>query len=482
MDREHNHPDATGMDGQQHGRGASAVAYRAALREAIERAEHEHRAHAGAQPGGSGRGAASVVEVKLAVPADGLEGLKSQIERDERDAEALGHAAGGWAAGVLSDEQRTRAVVSLVASRVNELAIAREDQRSKRVGVLVSLATVTLVAVFAIIGVVFQQAVEEGIDFKVGQAEASIAKTVNEQTAIEVARAQAAFRTEVRGDIVPGEVTTQIEMDRLFLEGMVLSVQFDLGTSFSRTDRDRMVAIMQRFAEAPKITERPGFRTILDKATKAFVAAGSNAEIDRMVELFPDSCWSDAEISRRLMEHYGELLVGTAPVGWDDSWLVQFRQACSSVPIEYEGQRLAFQLLVAACQHGTDSQQVASFIESASRLRAIGDTDLDSRQVFLSTLLSSAHWIFLSKTESGSSQQQVVVFREILEANRPTIYAIADALGAETIGEILLGKITDEARKGQSSEDIGAALFELLDLFADRGDVQQRFAQLLGSN
>lgn len=448
--------------------------YREAMLGAILRAQAEFDS---LEQGGQH---AEQVELKVSITPGHLGAWRNAIERDAEDA----RVRGAWAGEVLSAEERTEAVVSLVAQRVNRLATEREDHRFRRVGLIVgtiaSFTTVAIVGVFAIIGYVFQQAfdrkVEADIEGRMVAIESSLDTTLDERFDAQ----RKAISADIAGNAVPAAVEKQLEIDQLFLEAMILSTRFDLGESYSNSDRDRMIAILEAFQREPAILERPSFITILRNVIDAYVAASNHSHTDKVVGLFPETCWGDAEISATLLEHYGERLAGSSTTDWPEELTVLFEQATAAVSEQFAGAKLAFQLLVATRSDGAPSDRCAEVLDSASLLRPIGADGPDGREVFLDILLNSTHWVFLSRREARSPLRQMQTGREAIDAYRTELYAIADAVRPGLIGDLLVAELINQIRSGRQRDEILAAIDDLMTFFHDRSDVQANLAALRG--
>jgi len=458
----------------------------------------------------SGGGAATAtqdapVEVRIPVSRDKINDLISQVEQDIEAHRALDEAVDDWSEKVLGDEKRAAPVIAMISHRVDTLAKARESQRNTRVGIGVSLGAVTLAAIFAIVGWIFNANLRENVDARVENVRERVDQQIDDVTRLldsavdqipETVGATVnaripSLREELIGETieasdakmserVPEEVTRQLELEQLFLQATILSVQFDLGDQFSNDDRDRMLVLLERFKSEPTITDRQGFAAIVEKTLNSFSAASNESQLDRVVEMYPDVCFGRESISALLMQEYGRRLSShpLPPSKWLPHVTEAFDRACASVPVELESPKLALQLLVATRAEGAPSEIGEEILTSATHLRAPDENAKDGRQIFVDWLLRNTHWAFISKRELPTATRGAETGREAIEAYRSTFYALADAVRPDLLADLVVNNLVNLRKQNHTRQEIREAAATLAELLSDRPEVVEAIGRL----
>jgi hypothetical protein len=222
---------------------------------------------------------------------------------------------------VLEGQELIDYLVERAANDAKAAIIERDDQRKQRVGRIMSL--VALVGVGSIISAlkIFVRSEMDVIQAQVKEASAAFEKRIDEQAVklrLELdAQVQSIVTAEVEKRI--GDVRKTLSDKDKFEKYIELSMELPekLAIIADRKDKyvtgmvEEMVAAARQMAELTHLTRRTRFlratREVIDKLT----AYQRNAEVDQFDDLLGDVMLTDQELCRKLIDHYGQRLVGS---------------------------------------------------------------------------------------------------------------------------------------------------------------------------
>lgn len=438
---------------------------------------------------GLGQPESESVEIKVALTESEIRSL----QRDIRVAACVDEEAGPWSSSVLSDEQNTAAVVAMIASRVDERVRIREARHQMRTNILTGFAALLVTVLFAVVGWMAKATLQENVDRRLDAAQDEFDRRVSRvETTIpglvqgEVDGATKSLQSDTEAAVldtimqnlpmqVEEEVASQTELDRFFLEALILGVQFDLGESFSNSDRDQMMQFLERVHGENSVVGRDSFSSLLQKTVLSFAASSNRVQVDRIYELYPAICTTRTGIAVILLQDYALRLIGS-PLGphlWNTEDAKKFDDIAHSMPSAYEPEVLCLRLLIEARGSGAQTDTAAEILDAAMSMRGDGESD-DPRHDFLSFLIGYAHPSFIARSQSRDALQTAEVVVDVVSTHRDQLYAMSDGVDPELIGKILSGKLNEMIKKGRyTSDEIPHVVQDLLDVFPGRADVRK---------
>ncbi|TMP30847.1 hypothetical protein CWB99_05815 [Pseudoalteromonas rubra] len=123
-------------------------------------------------------------------------------------------------------------------------------------------------------------------------------------------------------DAVKSEVgDIKLQMDGLiaYQQLSALSLKFDLGDSFSNSERDTALSLLAEIKKSGSFEDKEDFTTHLENVASSFTSAFERGSVDKIDDLFRAEMASSRDTTVTMLQHYGRALVVSPEISNRDS-------------------------------------------------------------------------------------------------------------------------------------------------------------------
>lgn len=110
------------------------------------------------------------------------------------------------------------------------------------------------------------------------------------------------------------QATLELESAKLFTQLLALATKLDLSPSFSHTDRDATVRLLEIAVSNKKLRAEPAFDSVLEKVIDSFAAADNHNSVSRIFDLYEVECLRISGVTETLMQHYAMRILASTDV------------------------------------------------------------------------------------------------------------------------------------------------------------------------
>lgn len=101
-----------------------------------------------------------------------------------------------------------------------------------------------------------------------------------------------------------GEATEELDSAKIFAQLLALATTLDLSSSFTHTDRDTIVALLEK-AQNKSLRSEPAFTSLLEKIIDSIAASNNPLHLLKIVSMYQEECQRTAGIAQTLLQHFG---------------------------------------------------------------------------------------------------------------------------------------------------------------------------------
>lgn len=101
------------------------------------------------------------------------------------------------------------------------------------------------------------------------------------------------------------EAKQELDSAKMFAQLLALATKLDLSDSFTRSDRDTVVVLLERAKGNTALRSEPAFASLLLKIIDSLASSDNPMHVSKIASLYPDECSQNPEIAITLLQHYG---------------------------------------------------------------------------------------------------------------------------------------------------------------------------------
>lgn len=102
---------------------------------------------------------------------------------------------------------------------------------------------------------------------------------------------------------------SELETAKAFVQLNALATQIDMSRSFSNTDRDAIMKLLDQAKDNKKLRAEPVFDTLLQKIVRSFSASDNATFVSQIFDSFERECLRIPGIAEVLVQHYAKRLL-----------------------------------------------------------------------------------------------------------------------------------------------------------------------------
>lgn len=103
---------------------------------------------------------------------------------------------------------------------------------------------------------------------------------------------------------------SDLKSEKIFAQLLILSSKIDNSSTFSSSDRDTIMRLLDEARSFPQISSESGFPSVLEDIVDSFAAADAQAHVDKICNDYELICFDHDGIAPTLLQHYGRLYIG----------------------------------------------------------------------------------------------------------------------------------------------------------------------------
>lgn len=171
------------------------------------------------------------------------------------------------------------------------------------------------------------------------------------------------------------EATQELNSAKTFAQLMSLATKLDLSDSFTHTDRDTVITLLESAKDNPKLRSEPAFESLLEKIVDSFSASDNPMHVSKIVDMYNDECFLNPGIALTLLIHYGRSYLANtdinSKIAKDD--YDKLSKAINALSGERKGITSAFAVLSEFKKNGEKGNEaIKSILDS---LESLSDED-----------------------------------------------------------------------------------------------------------
>lgn len=101
------------------------------------------------------------------------------------------------------------------------------------------------------------------------------------------------------------DVRKEFDSAKSFSQLLSLATKLDLSDSFSNTDRDTVVLLLERSRDNDALISEPAFIALLEKILDSFAASDNAMQVSQIFDSYEQQCLMNPGITATLVQHYG---------------------------------------------------------------------------------------------------------------------------------------------------------------------------------
>jgi len=105
------------------------------------------------------------------------------------------------------------------------------------------------------------------------------------------------------------QTRVEFESAKIFTQLLSLATKLDLSDSFSNTDRDAVMRLLEMSVPNKKLRSEPAFESLLEKIIDSFAASENPVYVSRVFDMYESECLRVAGITDTLIQHYAKRLI-----------------------------------------------------------------------------------------------------------------------------------------------------------------------------
>lgn len=324
-----------------------------------------------------------------------------QLESNRRNEVRPGIDHNSVGQTILSDENVTNVLISKITEEVDKRVQHRESRRQKTWNIVYVLAGLIGVTAFtSLINITVSRELKSALKDErpliVSSLKSESGKALNEETA---------------------KIRQEISDQATYQEFAYLTLAMDLADGFSVNQRDDVVKLLELISKSDYYKDQVGFPGLLEKVIDALMAAGQDAHLERVTELFESETISTPGIVISMVDYHGRKIIGSTrpPERWDPKWITVFSQFESASKANDDGgSSLPYRMLIEFAQDGSISSEPisqllrdVSLISPAFRARII---------LKLFTLSNAEFWQRFATPEGKIIERLCQAFLEVYDS------------------------------------------------------------------
>lgn len=236
-----------------------------------------------------------------------------------------------------------------------------------------------------------------------------------------------------------GEMERKVEAADLSLQITDIVNRISSGDSFTNSDRDTTMRLLDRAAKLQGFSEREGFTLSLERFVDALFAASLDADIDRIESVFRKQIENSRGIMTTLATHYGRNLLESAgaPADWqmedDEGLFSRYRRYTNLVRTNgYPEVRLLNELLVNHILATEDIQDESIVFALISEIDDLKNQDRDAFWRMIEDYANNR----IAKTptaETNRVAQRTLSFLTDYQQHQPKFVEIIDRVRSDIV-------------------------------------------------
>ncbi len=96
----------------------------------------------------------------------------------------------------------------------------------------------------------------------------------------------------------------ELESTKTYTQLLALATKLDISNSFTNTDRDSVMRLLDAASQNKKLRSEPVFESLLEKIIDSFDASDNDAFVSRIYDTFQHECLGNDGIVQTLVQHY----------------------------------------------------------------------------------------------------------------------------------------------------------------------------------